>query len=156
MVARPSGMPRLMDSVSVNPAISQNVTTRVNALSQQQSETVVQPLSQERLDKYWDKLLENELYAPLLRGKKVEVTGDTTFDIIANNSYFETELKEFKMPILEQLRAWTGIRDLLCNVAVRTEVQEEKIYRPTDKFNAMAEENPAIHELRKILTEIDY
>lgn len=149
-------MPRLMDSVSVNPVISQNVASRVNAMSQQQSATAVQPLSQERLDKYWDKLLENELYAPLLRDKKVEVTSDTTFDIIANNSYFETELKEYKMPILEQLRTWTGIRDLFCSVSVRTETHEEKIYRPTDKFNAMAEENPAIHELRKLLTEIDY
>lgn len=153
---RPAGMPRLMDSVSINPVIKQEVASRVGALAQQQTATVTQPLTQERLNKYWDKLLENETYAPLLRGKAVEVTSDTTFNIIAHNSYFEKELKEHKMPILQQLREWTGIRELFCSVEVRVEAHEEKLYRPTDKFDSMVADNPVLNDLRKLLTEIDY
>lgn len=154
--SRISGMSRLMGSVSVNPVMSQEVTSRLSSITHQQSSSEVAPLTQERLNKYWDKLLENEVFAPLLRGKPVEVTSATTFNIIATNSYFETELKEHKMPILEQLREWTGIRELFCGVEVRTESHEEIIYRPTDKFDSMASDNPVMHSLRKLLTEIDY
>lgn len=143
---------RLMGSVSIKASVSPSAVPPKTVAPQQHEE----PLTQEKLKKCWDRLLDNEAYTQLLKGKRVELTGPNTFNIIANNNVFELELKDYKVQILEQLRTWTGVKELTCKVEVRSEQYAAKLYQPKDKYDAMVQDNPTLGKFRELFQDIDY
>ncbi|KWW31230.1 MAG: hypothetical protein AUK63_503 [bacterium P3] len=124
-------------------------------------EEEVQPLTQERLQEAWERLIaewseSNPEQAAVLQGHEVELKERNLFAIKANNSNFERELRTFKTSMLERLRSQLRCPALQCRVEVYVERQESKAYQPSEKYDAMLQSNPELARLRMMFPDIDY
>ena len=117
----------------------------------------VRPLTQEDLERYWQEAGEELDLANLLSKATVRI-GERpgTIEIDAQTTYFHEDFKPHKIDVLEVLRKKTSMPMLDAKVNQKFVDQEELIYSPQDKYNAMLKQNPQLIELRKLFPQIDY
>lgn len=97
----------------------------------------------------------HEQLRSLLADKKVALASENSFNLLANNFYFETEMKPFMMDMIIFMRSHTGIPNLNCDIVVEKADEKDAVpYTADEKFAAMASINPAIVELRKMFPDI--
>ncbi|GAB3022589.1 DNA polymerase III subunit gamma/tau [Spirosoma pulveris] len=92
----------------------------------------------------------------LILNRDIDLKG-TTIHITLDNTLQVGYLTEVKPELLGYLR--TELQNSQIQLEHQVTVQEVKkmIYSSQDKFNYLAEKNPALHELRKVLNlEVDY
>ncbi len=66
-------------------------------------------------------------------------------------------LNDFKLELVSYLRSQLQNSQLQLEHVVNLQDVKKMIYSPQDKFNFLAEKNPALHDLRKALNlEVDY
>lgn len=85
------------------------------------------------------------------------VLDGTTIHIVLDNRLQADLMNEIKPELLAYLRE--NLQNSKIQVEHRVEVKDVKkmIYSPQDKFNYLAQKNPALHDLRKALgLEVDY
>lgn len=148
-----SGIPtRRLTNISINPTI--DIKTEIN-----QKREVVQ-LTQEKLEELWAKLVEeskdDERLHDLIADKRVELKGNNLFHIIVPNMLLDNSLREYQTRILGFLRNATNNESLQYKAAVVVENVAVKAYLPRDKFDEMAQRNPAMLSLRKLFPDIDF
>lgn len=118
-------------------------------------------LTQERLEALWAQLVEQskadaKLYE-LLADKKVVLKNNNLFHIQVSNLRFDTLLREHQERILGFLRKATNNEALNFKAVVVVDKDVKTVaYLPRDKFDAMAQKNPAILTLRKLFPDIDF
>ena len=117
----------------------------------------VRPLTQEDLEHYWQEAGEELDLANLLSKATVRI-GERpgTIEIDAQTTYFHEDFKPHKIDVLQVLRKKTLMPMLDAKVNQKFVDQEELIYSPQDKYNAMLKQNPHLIELRKLFPQIDY
>jgi DNA polymerase-3 subunit gamma/tau len=120
----------------------------------------VEQLTQEHLEAYWNQLLQeqadDEKFVALLADKKVELQNNNLFLIKVPNIYFDTLIREFQERINSFFRKATNNEALQYKVAVEVLQRESVAYMPREKFDAMAQRNPAMYSLRKLFPDIDF
>ncbi|GAA4456110.1 DNA polymerase III subunit gamma/tau [Nibrella saemangeumensis] len=92
----------------------------------------------------------------LILNREIALDG-TTIHIVLDNRLQADLMNEIKPDLLGYLRE--NLQNSKIQVEHRVEVLETKkmIYSPQDKFNYLAQKNPALHDLRKALgLEVDY
>ena len=120
------------------------------------------PLTEEELQNLWGEALEhlkeNEKEAyKLVEGCKVRLgEGEDMFEIVADSSLLDQELRPYKVRLLEWMRARSGRRALNCVVKVEYVEREKVVYAPRDKYEAMVAKNPALETFRVLFPEVDY
>ena len=117
----------------------------------------VKPLTQEDLEKYWHETGEELGLADVMKNGTVRLGEQTgRFEVDATTTYFVDEFRSHKIDVLERMRKKTGMQMLDCRVNPLFVAQDEKVYSPDDKYNAMLEDNRQLAALRKLFPEIDY
>lgn len=117
----------------------------------------VKPLTQEDLERYWQETARELRLEDLLSQAKVrlgEHMGRITID--AQTTWFSDEFKPHKISVMESLRKKTGMPMLEAKVNPMYVSQEEVLYSPADKYNAMLKTNPNLIGMRKLFPQIDY
>ncbi|GAB3541247.1 DNA polymerase III subunit gamma/tau [Spirosoma fluminis] len=85
------------------------------------------------------------------------VLDGTTIRITLDNTLQVGYLTEVKPELLGYLRSQLQNSQIQIEHEVRLQEVKKMIYSPQDKYNYLAEKNPALHELRKALNlEVDY
>ena len=128
-----------------------NVPTRPN-----------KPFSLEDLQDVWTTFArlrrqQNDITSEQVILNRELVLEETTIHLTLDNTLQVGYLTELKPDLLGYLR--TELQNSQIQLAYKVTVQEVKkiIYSSQDKFNYLAEKNPALHELRKVLNlEVDY
>ena len=148
-----TGIPtRRLTSISINPTID----VRLNI----KEEREVMQLTQEKLEELWAKLIEeckdDEKLHDLIADKKVELKNNNLFHILVPNMLLDNSLREYQTRILGFLRDATNNESLQYKAAVVVENVAVKAYLPRDKFDEMAQRNPAMLSLRKLFPDIDF
>lgn len=147
---------------NLNTSFSINAQPQQTPVEEKKNEPIT--LSQEELEKQWHELAEvkkltNMEIFTVMNDKQLKFIDQENFEVIVNNSIYETRFKKFKSDILEALRYRTGIQEL--NFAVKVvplyDENEEKLFTTKDKFAAMLKENPALLAFREnLFQDIDY
>lgn len=147
---------------NLNTSFSINAQPQQTPVEEKKKEPIT--LSQEELEKQWHELAEvkkltNMEIFTVMNDKQLKFIDQENFEVIVNNSIYETRFKKFKSDILEALRYRTGIQEL--NFAVKVvplyDENEEKLFTTKDKFAAMLKENPALLAFREnLFQDIDY
>lgn len=104
------------------------------------------------------KLTNMEIFT-LMNDKEVRFIDQEHFEVIVNNSIYETRFKQYKNEIVEALRYRTGIDDLnfTVNVVPLFAENEVKLFNTKDKFDAMVKENPSLLKLKdNIFQDIEF
>lgn len=117
-------------------------------------------MTQERLEELWGKLVESckddaKLH-DLLADKKVVLKNNNLFHIQVPNLLIDNYLREYQTRILGFLRDATNNESLQYKAVVVVEEVAVKAYLPRDKFEEMAQRNPAMLSLRKLFPDIDF
>ena len=140
-----------------------SIKTTVQDLEQRQSDEasmrMEQPLTNDTISLYWQRLIEAKASLPErvlsgLREATPQIDGDMII-IHTKNAYLDVELRPYMVELLEWMRKASGKPDLNSRVEVEYEEQKALVYSATDKYQVMADENPQLHELRKLLPDID-
>ncbi len=147
---------------NLNTSFSINAQPQQTPVEEKKNEPIT--LSQEELEKQWHELAEvkkltNMEIFTVMNDKQLKFIDQENFEVIVNNSIYETRFKKFKSDILEALRYRTGIQEL--NFAVKVvplyDENKEKLFTTKDKFAAMLKENPALLAFREnLFQDIDY
>lgn len=142
--------PKLVDSISIKSVAEVKVgPTKIQA--------EVKPLTEEDLTRYWHETAEELGLQDVMKNATVRVGEHVgRFEVDATTTYFVDEFRSHRIDVLEQMRKKTGMQMLDCRVNPLFVAQEEKVYSPDDKYNAMLEENRHLATLRKLFPEIDY
>lgn len=119
------------------------------------------PLTAEELKPLWQEMLdrmkeEQPKLVGILKDRELRMDGDEHFVIVVNNSFLESEIKPYLIPMLEILRSLAQRPLLNCSVLVEYEEREAVIYHPRDKYDVMTATNPKLAEFRKLFPEVDY
>jgi len=81
----------------------------------------------------------------------------TTIRLTLDNTLQVGVLNDFKLELVSYLRSQLQNSQLQLEHTVNLQDVKKMIYSPQDKFNFLAEKNPALHDLRKALNlEVDY
>lgn len=149
-----SGIPtRRLTSISINTSFE---TKPLTSLEKRE----VEQLTQERLEELWGQLVEStkddEKLHDLIADKKVVLKSNNLFNIQVPNLLFENYLREYQTRILGYLREATNNDSLQYKAVVVVENVVVKAYLPRDKFDEMAQRNPAMLTLRKMFPDIDF
>ena len=120
----------------------------------------MEQLTQERLEELWNNLVESckddaKLH-DLIADKKVVLKNNNLFHIQVPNLLLDNYLREFQTRILGFLRDATNNDSLQYKAVVVVENVAVKAYLPRDKFDEMAQRNPAMLSLRKLFPDIDF
>ena len=141
---------------NAGPSFSINAPTQQNPAEEKKNEPIT--LSQDELAKQWRELAElkkltNMEVFTAMNEKEVKFIDQENFEVVVNNSIFESNLKRYKTEILEALRFRTGIDELNFTIKVVPlyDESEAKLFTSKDKFEAMSKENPAFVSFRKSL-----
>ena len=142
---------------------SVSIKWSLQQLHQQREQTesirMEQPLTNETISMYWQRLIEFKKELPeRIHNSMVEAQPRIEGQMIilhTKNAYLEVELRPYMVELLEWLRRASGMPDLNCSVEVEYEQTEAKAYSAVDKYQVMSEENPRLHDLRKLLPDID-
>lgn len=118
-------------------------------------------LTQERLQEAWRVLLEhcestNAEMFDVLQGHSVTLSEGNCFVIVADNSIFERDLRLIQTSMLEYLRDKLSCPDLQCRVEIHAAQRENKVYHPSEKYEAMLLTNPFLEKFRVSFSELDY
>lgn len=120
----------------------------------------VEKLSQERLEALWKELADSasddEKLRELVSDKEVVLKNNNLFNIKVSNLFFESQFRPYQMRILSFLREKTGNEALQYKIVVEVEQKEARAYMPREKFEELANINPAIYKLRKLFPDIDF
>ena len=120
-------------------------------------QAVVKPLTEEDLTRYWQETAEELKLQEVMKNAAVRVGEHVgRFEVDATTTYFVDEFRSHKIDVLERMRKKTGMQMLDCRVNPLFVAQDEKVYSPDDKYNAMLEDNRQLAALRKLFPEIDY
>lgn len=92
----------------------------------------------------------------LIVGHETRYDNENHFNIVADTTLFDEELRPFKVEILEWMRKRTGCRELNFHVIVEQVEREKIIYAPRDKYEAMLAANPTLETFHILFPEIDY
>lgn len=154
-----------------NPQIGPYVPYDVNPVVIQPTPVMLDveqnKLTPELLPKLWGKLFENEQWMRslleeereelkyLISGKEVEYENETTFSIIADNSYYQTRIRPYIVHLLDELRRVSGIELLNCFCKVHYNQTEAVPYSAKEKFEAMLQYNTCLLNFRQMFDEID-
>ncbi len=149
-----SGLPhRSFSSISISP-------TEVIKPIQSLENNEIEPLTQERLEELWHKLIENckddDKMHELIADKKVVLKSNNLFQIQVPNLYFDTQLRNYQTQILSFLRNATGNDALKYEATVVVEQTKARAYLPREKFDEMSSRNPSMLTLRKLFPDIDF
>lgn len=111
-------------------------------------------LFQKKLNEYAEAIKETKpnLYF-ILTSCNIENNKDNTVTITFLNSMQEKEFENSKHEIVRIIRKSTGCISFLFRTKFHHEETKEKLYRPLDKFNFLANKNPNLMKLR---TEFDF
>ena len=157
---RPAGS-RLRSTVSLSSAPAQSATDTEESVTTAPIRPD-KPFSFEELNDSWATFAR-------LRREKSDITSEqvilnrnltldgTTIHLTLDNTLQVGFLTELKPDLLGYLR--TELQNSQIQLEHKVTVQEVKkmIYSSQDKYNYLAEKNPALHELRKVLNlEVDY
>ena len=117
----------------------------------------VKALTQEDLERYWHETAEELGLVELMSNADVHL-GDHAgrIEINARTTWFHEDFKPHKIDVMELLRKKSAMPMLDAKVTPLFVEEDEVIYSPTDKYNAMLEHNPHLLELRKLFPQIDY
>lgn len=92
----------------------------------------------------------------LILNREIVLNG-TTIHITLDNTLQVGYLTEVKPELLGYLRAELQNSQIQLEHTVTVQEVKKMIYSSQDKYNYLAEKNPALHELRKVLNlEVDY
>ncbi|AQG80261.1 DNA polymerase III subunit gamma/tau [Spirosoma montaniterrae] len=92
----------------------------------------------------------------LILNRDLVLNGTTVF-LTLDNTLQPGILTEFKVELVGYLRNQLQNSQIQVEHEVRLQEVKKMIYSPQDKYNYLAEKNPALHELRKVLNlEVDY
>ena len=117
----------------------------------------VKPLTQDDLGRYWDETAAELGLADLMKeGLPHLADHPGQIEIDAQTTWFNEEFKPHRIDVMEALRRKSGMPMLDCKVNPLFVAKDEVIYSPTDKYNAMLQQNPKLLELRKLFPMIDY
>lgn len=120
----------------------------------------VEQLTQQILEQYWKQLAEqnadDQKFHDLIADKRVELKNNNLFFIKVPNIIFDRYFRDVQDRIYAFLREKTGNEALQFRVAVDVEQREAVAYMPREKFEEMAQRNPAMHSLRKLFPDIDF
>ena len=142
--------PKLVGSISIKSA--DDIKIEVTKL-----EAEVKPLTQEDLERYWKEVGEELGLAEVMKNAAVRLGEQTgRFEIDAQTTYFADEFRPHKIRVMELLRKKAGMKMLDCRVNPLFVEQDEKVYSPDDKYNAMLQSNPHLAAMRHLFSEIDY
>lgn len=140
-------------------SISINTNIDIKPLASLESREVEQ-LTQGRLEELWQQLVENskddEKFHDLIADKKVVLKNNNLFHIQVPNLLLDNYLREYQTRILGFLRDATSNDSLQYKAVVVVENVTVKAYLPRDKFDEMAQRNPAMLSLRKLFPDIDF
>lgn len=115
-------------------------------------------LTQERLQKAWEVLLddcEDERLARLLREPKIRLEDENAVVLTVNNGIFEHGFRKYQTQVMGELRERLGCKDIVCRVQVEAEEHVAKIFSARDKFEAMRQANKNMDLMRKLFGDID-
>ncbi|MBC8486917.1 MAG: DNA polymerase III subunit gamma/tau [Bacteroidetes bacterium] len=117
--------------------------------------------SSEQLEILWNNYAETKKtdknYYITLTRRKPELKNDNIVELTVDNKVQENELKDKKSEILGFLRKELNNYQVQLNVKVVEHAPNDKPYTPQEKFNRMAEKNPALKKLKEQLNlEIDF
>ena len=147
----PKIIPKLVGSVSIKAATANIVAPQPHLQAE------VKPLTQEDLERYWKETAAELHLEEVMKNATVRIGEHIgRFEVDATTTYFADEFREHKIDVLESLRKKTGMKLLDCRVNPLFVEQNEKVYSPDDKYNAMLKENQHLALLRKLFPEIDY
>lgn len=139
----------------LTPSISQLKTAATSAAPSLQAEP--KALIQEDLERYWQETARELNLEELLSHAKVRLGEHTgRIEIDAQATWFYDDFKPHKIAVMEQLRKKTGMPMLDAKVNPLFVEQNELVYSPTDKYNAMLKSNPNLAAMRKLFPQIDY
>ncbi|KAB7731742.1 DNA polymerase III subunit gamma/tau [Rudanella paleaurantiibacter] len=120
------------------------------------------PFTEAELQAAWNrfKVLRNAqtgmVSEQLILGRDFKLDG-TTIHLALDNNLMAGLMVDLKPDLLGYLREQLQNRQIQLEYRVEAVETKKLIYSPQDKFNFMAEKNPALHELRKALgLEVDY
>lgn len=117
----------------------------------------VKPLTQEDLERYWRETAEELDLGELMSNADVRLGEHPgRIEIDARTTWFHEDFKSHKIDVMELLRKKCSMPMLDAKVNPLFVAQDEVIYSPTDKYNAMLKQNPKLLELRKLFPQIDY
>lgn len=140
----------LAGSISIKPQVEVKVDT-------DKLQVEAKPLVQDDLERYWHEVAEELGLSEVMKNATVRVGEHVgRFDIDAQTTYFADEFRPHKIDVLEALRRRSGLRMLDCQVHPLFVEQDEKVYSPDDKYNAMLQANENLAAMRHIFPEIDY
>lgn len=139
-----------MDTVSIKSVVDVKVEAAVPQVE-------VKPLTQEDLERYWKEVAAETGLTDVMKNATVRMGEHVgRFEVDAQTTYFADEFRSHKIEVLEAMRKKTGMKMLDCKVNPMFVAQDEKVYNPDDKYNAMLQSNPNLAALRHLFTEIDY
>lgn len=157
-VKRLSGIGSIADKLGTI-SIKSTVQDLEQRQSNEASTRMEQPLTNDTISLYWQRLIEVKTSLPErilngLREARPQIDGDMII-IHTKNAYLGVELRPYMVELLEWMRKASGMPDLNSRVEVEYEEQKVLVYSATDKYQVMSDENPQLHELRKLLPDID-
>ena len=152
--SHPTGIPtQRLTSISINTSLNVQAITPVETRE-------VEQLTQERLEELWAELVESakddEKFHDLIADKKVVLKNNNLINIQVPNLLLDNYLREYQTRILGFLRNATNNESLQYKAVVVVENVAVKAYLPRDKFDEMAQRNPAMLSLRKLFPDIDF
>ena len=111
------------------------------------------PFSQEQLDAVWSEIVnsiprDQVTYHLALSGSKPQLTGNFVIEQRVDNKMQEEALMEHRPEIYQTLRQRLNNNVLQIQVVVSPQAEKAKVYTPVEKYNRMAEINPALNDLK--------
>ncbi|MDD2965047.1 MAG: DNA polymerase III subunit gamma/tau [Bacteroidales bacterium] len=111
------------------------------------------PFSQEQLDAVWSEIVnsiprDQVTYHLALSGSKPQLTENFVIEQRVDNKMQEEALMEHRPEIYQTLRQRLNNNVLQIQVVVSPQAEKAKVYTPVEKFNRMAEINPALNDLK--------
>lgn len=111
------------------------------------------PFSQEQLDAVWSEIVnsiprDQVTYHLALSSSKPQLTGNFVIEQRVDNKMQEEALMEHRPEIYQTLRQRLNNNVLQIQVVVSPQAEKAKVYTPVEKYNRMAEINPALNDLK--------
>lgn len=111
------------------------------------------PFSQEQLDAVWSEIVnaiprDQVTYHLALSGSKPLLTENFVIEQRVDNKMQEEALMEHRPEIYQTLRQRLNNNVLQIQVVVSPQAEKAKVYTPVEKYNRMAEINPALNDLK--------
>ncbi len=115
----------------------------------------------ERLQEVWKDVatlfIKDKNFYTTLTKRIPRLLENYSIELVVDNKIQEEEVKEHLQQILPLLRKELNNYSISFSIKVNEKPGNDKLYTPQDKFNAMAEKNPALRKLKDQLDlEIDY